>query len=214
MKINEPLYPSFDQEAIEQARHGEAELIARMKSEFEDFVAQTRERLRLVSEALSELDRDFNQAPIESSVGSEVAETGPIINSTPAIEKQQQDPSEPVGPSLAEIRDEDYESPQIDADLNADLNAEANADADDVDVWPENVWQSSNPSDGKESASKDASFPESPTASTQTGANGRAQRHQDREIPEAPRSSDEDETDPFERLNAIKERLARQIEKS
>ena len=38
-----------------------------MKCEFEDFVAQTRERLRLVSEALSELDRNVSLIPPTSS---------------------------------------------------------------------------------------------------------------------------------------------------
>jgi hypothetical protein len=202
MKINEPLYPSFDQEAIEQARYGEAEVIAKMKSEFEDFVAQTRERLRLVSEALVELDRDFVHGPIEQSVGIEAEKTDLTDPSALVDEETTDDSSEPLGPPQSAIQD------------NGADPSQANAETDDLDVWPNDVRQSSNQSDGKESASKDASFPDSHTESIEASGNGSTRKHQDREVSESFRSSGDDETDPFERLNAIKERLARQIEKS
>ncbi len=202
MKINESLYRSFDQEAIEQARYGEAELIAKMKSEFEHFMAQTREQLKLVAEALDEHDRVGPPSPIEASDRVEAEAIDRTGNHTPANDEAQIDASAPRVPSQSEIENDLAVTPPTDSET------------DDFDIWPDNVWQSSNPSNGKESASKDASFPEAHIGSMETDWNGIAQRHQDCEVPESPQSSGDWETDPFERLDAIKARLARQIKKS
>ena len=203
MKINESLYRSFDQEAIEQARYGEAELIAKMKSEFEHFMAQTREQLKLVAEALDEHDRVGPPSPIEASDRVEAEAIDRTGNHTPANDEAQIDASAPRVPSQSEIENDLAVTPPTDSET------------DDFDIWPDNVWQSSNPSNGKESASKDATFPENRVEHPEADASGIAPKHPVHEVPEFPQTScDGDETDPFERLNAIKERLARQIEKS
>ena len=114
MKINESLYRSFDQEAIEQARYGEAELIAKMKSEFEHFMAQTREQLKLVAEALDEHDRVGPPSPIEASDRVEAEAIDRTGNHTPANDEAQIDASAPRVPSQSEIENGfDQRSPEV-----------------------------------------------------------------------------------------------------
>ncbi len=63
MKINEPFGPSTEQDVADEARRMETEVLAQLKSEFQEFVAQTRERLRMVSQSLVELDREYSTVP-------------------------------------------------------------------------------------------------------------------------------------------------------
>ena len=63
MKINEPFGPDLEQETAVETRAMEAEILAQLKSEFQDFVVQTRERLRMLSESLVELDREYSSVP-------------------------------------------------------------------------------------------------------------------------------------------------------
>ena len=63
MKINETFGPPSEQDVVDEPSRVETEVLTQLKSEFLEFVTQTRERLRLVSESLSELDREYMIQP-------------------------------------------------------------------------------------------------------------------------------------------------------
>lgn len=94
MKICEPLGGSSNLDSVEDVRRKEALLIDKMKTEFQDFVAVTRERLRLATEALIEIDRDLSEpkpniAPVESLTRDECT-APPAVAKEPLVEARSQ----------------------------------------------------------------------------------------------------------------------------
>ena len=167
MKINETFGPPSDHDVVDESRRVESEVLTQLKSEFLEFVTQTRERLRLVSESLSELDREYTVQP-------------PIIDQPVSVPEQLE--AEPIietdgTPIQSETPESVVESgPVVDNDEPSDA----------VDFWGEAPTDSETQPSMTEDASNDATFP----------------------------SAGELDSDPMERLNAIKKRLARQIENS
>ena len=195
MKINEPFGPSTEQVVADEARRMETEVLAQLKSEFQEFVAQTRERLRMVSQSLVELDREYSTVPpvvvdqhavAQEVIAQEVIAQEVIAQEVVSQQKVEAPTAHEVSPEPAQAdRSEWLVGPTpATADKSeapvSELNfwSEALADPDPQPIPPRPTMA--------EDASNDASFP---------------------------RTSNLD-SDPTERLKAIKQRLARQIENS
>ena len=104
MKINESFGPPSEHDVVDETRRMESEVLTQLKSEFLEFVTQTRERLRLVSESLSELDREYMIQPqiIDQPVSvAEQLEAEPIVETeaTPISRRLPSRPLNPIPPS-------------------------------------------------------------------------------------------------------------------
>jgi hypothetical protein len=198
MKISEPLGNQSDQDAFENARRMEAEAIAEMKSEFNNFVAQTRERLRIVSESLQELGREYALAPANEPNADESGSPGFASTDSAA-----------TAPSPAEAS-------ALTIDAHSAKQKRSDTSESELDFWATEEPHSNRKPLSTEDASSDASF----HRTAKTDGEVRGPRRTDRENPsealKRPQASipDDDDADPMERLNAIKQRLARQIENS
>ena len=116
MKINESFGPPSENDVVDETRRMESEVLTQLKSEFLEFVTQTRERLRLVSESLSELDREYMIQPqiIDQPVSvAEQLEAEPIVE-TEATPIQSETP-EPTFESDSSVETDD--TPVISRDL-------------------------------------------------------------------------------------------------
>lgn len=205
MKINEPFGIPVDQDSEDQgvaddSRLMESEIFHQLKTEFQDFVAQTRERLRLVSESLVELDREFSLEPQVDL--QEIDAFAPVEDSLADGKDLKASGSDPVERSVAS------QAAQPD---------DRNTTRSSFDFWDDFPGEADDQVTLVEDASPDASFHHPDEKSPEVFRTIRPVSSGSREaFGESPASSSNTEidADPMERLNAIKQRLARQIENS
>ena len=200
MKINEPFGEPLEYDSSDNAGRMDAEILARMKSEFHEFLGSIRDRLHTVSESLIELDREFSRPPQVSEPKVETAVTDPSEATQGFTQKVAEEPAEAQQPG----------SPGITLQASQDAKT---APRSQFDIWPEaTVPAAEAPAPVVQAP---APAVQAPAPAVQAPAPAAEAPVSEVESP-APMSSPPIDTssDPMERLNAIKARLARQIENS
>lgn len=200
MKINEPFginaRPLAPPQVGNSTPSSRAEVLVELKFEFEDFVARIRQQLQLVSDSLLLLDQASSQLA-DSGAQDDVA--NPVSNET-------------SDESLSSTLDSQIELSVTESPLHSGSGNKSQGEA--LDLWTAGFSTRAEEGTDSEAASNNASFPAS-GASSHLSPSPRAVAEASEPKGPAPiHTSIDPDSDPFERLNAIKARLARQIEKS